>query len=260
MKKKIMSLCLIAVITVMAIAGASLAYLTDTDEADNVFTIGNVQIALHEQQRNEDGTALEAFKDDKILMPIVGSAQGEKDKFGLSTAANYVDKIITVKNTGESAAYVRVLMAVPVALDNVGDASQNVLHFNQGNRFMAEGNYVEGAVNADWKNWAAEELLEQNVEVEGVPSNIYCYTYTAKLEALTETGSACIVGFYLDKKVDNKVVDGKIVYTINGADINYDFSKGVTIPVYAQAVQADGFATAEDAFAAAEFPSNPWAE
>ena len=78
MKKKIVSICLVAVIAVMAIAGASLAYLTDTDDADNVFEVGNVQIELVEQQRDENG-GLEAFEDNKILMPIVGSAQGEKD-------------------------------------------------------------------------------------------------------------------------------------------------------------------------------------
>ena len=42
MKKKLLSIGLVAVIAIAAIAGASLAYLTDTDEADNVFTIGNI--------------------------------------------------------------------------------------------------------------------------------------------------------------------------------------------------------------------------
>ena len=123
MKKKILSICLVAVIAVMAIAGASLAYLTDTDDADNVFEVGNVQIELVEQQRNENGE-LEAFEDDKTLMPIVGSAQGEKDGYGLPTAKNYVDKIVNVKNTGKSDAYVRVIVAVPAGLDNSTDAME----------------------------------------------------------------------------------------------------------------------------------------
>jgi hypothetical protein len=52
--------------------------------------------------------------------------------------------------------------------------------------------------------------------------------------------------------------DGK--YTINGTVIDFDFSNGGgTIPVFAQGVQADGFADAAAAFAASGLPTNPWA-
>lgn len=47
-KKKIVSLCLAAVLVVMAIAGATVAYFTDTDTKDNTFTVGNVDITLTE--------------------------------------------------------------------------------------------------------------------------------------------------------------------------------------------------------------------
>ncbi len=50
MKKKILSICLVAVIAVMAIAGASLAYFTDNEEAVNTFTFGNVDIELSETE------------------------------------------------------------------------------------------------------------------------------------------------------------------------------------------------------------------
>lgn len=49
-KKKIVSLCLAAVLVVMAIAGATVAYFTDTDAKDNTFTVGNVKIELLESQ------------------------------------------------------------------------------------------------------------------------------------------------------------------------------------------------------------------
>lgn len=57
MKKKVLTVCLVAVIAIMAVAGASLAYLTDTDAEDNVFTVGNVTIDLIEQERGENGPA-----------------------------------------------------------------------------------------------------------------------------------------------------------------------------------------------------------
>lgn len=49
-KKKIVSLCLAAVLVVMAIAGATVAYFTDTDAKTNTFTVGNVKIELLESQ------------------------------------------------------------------------------------------------------------------------------------------------------------------------------------------------------------------
>ena len=49
-KKKIVSLCLAAVLVVMAIAGATVAYFTDTDAKTNTFTVGNVKIELLEYQ------------------------------------------------------------------------------------------------------------------------------------------------------------------------------------------------------------------
>ena len=134
-KKKIVTLCLAAMLVVTAIAGASLAYLTDTDDATNTFTVGNVKIELIEKQRNEDGSDLEDFDQNKKLFPIVGSAQGEKDEFGMPTAKNYVDKMVTVENTGSEDAYIRAYFAIPSALDNgyeTFNAGLNVLHFNFG--------------------------------------------------------------------------------------------------------------------------------
>lgn len=54
-KKKIVSLCLAAVLVVMAIAGATVAYFTDTDAKDNTFTVGNVDITLTEPSWNTNG-------------------------------------------------------------------------------------------------------------------------------------------------------------------------------------------------------------
>ena len=48
MKKKILAICLVAIVAVTAIAGATLAYFTDTDTQVNTFTVGNVKIDLFE--------------------------------------------------------------------------------------------------------------------------------------------------------------------------------------------------------------------
>ena len=53
MKKKIISLCLVAALAVVAIAGTSLAYFTDKDAKTNTFTLGNVDIELNEEKWEE---------------------------------------------------------------------------------------------------------------------------------------------------------------------------------------------------------------
>lgn len=56
-KKKIITLALVAIVAITAIASASLAYFTDTKTADNTFMIGNVKITLDEAPVNEEGKA-----------------------------------------------------------------------------------------------------------------------------------------------------------------------------------------------------------
>lgn len=261
MKKKILSLCLVICLAAIAIVGGTLAYFTDTDEATNTFTTANVKIDLIEQQRNDEGSTLEDFENGKILMPIVGSAQGEKDQFGLATAENYVDKIVTVKNLA-SDAYVRVYYAIPEALDNVTDAGKNVLHVNAGNKFVADGNKTDvQAINVDFTTYMGNEtLLAAAYNIDGVRYNIYYRDYNKILTKDEVTGAAFIVGLYLDKGVNYD--NDNNYYTINGQKIDFDFSNGVNIPVFAVGVQSAGFensgcsAAVEAAFGASY---NPWA-
>ena len=86
MKKKITAICLCIALVAIAVVGASLAYFTDTADATNTFTVGNVKIDLIEQERGENG--LQDFTQNKKLSPIVGSAQGEKDEYGMPVAKN----------------------------------------------------------------------------------------------------------------------------------------------------------------------------
>lgn len=49
MKKKIVSLCLVVAMAAIAIVGGTLAYLTDRDQVENTFTVGKVDIDLYEK-------------------------------------------------------------------------------------------------------------------------------------------------------------------------------------------------------------------
>lgn len=251
MKKKLTAIFLCVALVAIAIVGASLAYFTDKDEATNTFTAGGVKIQLIEQQVNKEGTALEDFAQNQVLMPIVGSAQGEKDDFGQPVAANYVDKMVTIQNTGKSAAYVRAYFAIPSALDDGFEesfnASMNILHFNFGNANGAttyNNQWLWGSVaKPNHSGWNYFETT-----IDDVSYNVYFADYYQPLAA-GETTEQFVSGVYLDSHVDMK--EGKYIDTrFPNADLSI-LQGPVKCPVMAVAVQADGFKTAAEAITAA---------
>ena len=255
MKKKIVLLCLAAILAVMAVAGASLAYLTDTKDATNTFTVGKVKIELIEKQRDGEG-GLEDFEQNKKLMPIVGSAQGEKDELGLSVAKNYVDKIVTIKNL-ESDAYVRAYIAIPAALD-AENAKDNILHINQPGKDTFVG--LDGTTADKAFTWSDMTMVGTFTGEDDILYNVYYSTYADVLTKNEIAGSAAYVGVYLDKDVNFDGTNWTITRDGVTTVIDYDLSKGVTLPVFAVGVQADGFDSADAAINAAFGENfNPWA-
>ena len=55
MKKKLTAIFLCIALVAIAIVGASMAYFTDTKEATNTFTVGNVKIDLIESRFHREG-------------------------------------------------------------------------------------------------------------------------------------------------------------------------------------------------------------
>lgn len=218
MKKKVLSICLVAVIAVMVVAGASLAYLTDTDKEDNVFTIGNVSIDLTEN-----------FTQESKLLPATGSAQN-------GTLQNGVTKEVFVTNTGSEDAYVRVHIAIPAILDNGNsnfDASKNVLHFNYKDESIGTGKWDwSNSTGAPYEgNWNYYETT-----INGVAYNVYVVTYEKAIAQDFKTESA-IHQVYLDSKVTNEDL----------AKINEVLTDGWHMYVVAEGVQAAGFTDAYSA-------------
>ena len=232
MKKKILAICLVAIMAITAIAGASLAYLTDRESAENVFTMGDVKIKLNE-----------TFEDNELI-------PGKK-----------LEKEATVTNTGKNDAWVWVTVAIPAALDNE-DASLNVLHMNIPGRYWDD--YCE-----DEKFWAEDQteavelektwnvdayVTEDPVEIDGVKYNVYTHLYNGKLAA-GETTNTCLTGVYLDPHVDIDP-DGNLYWVEKGVvtpiawNINEDKNGAPSVYVSAYAIQAEGFEKVEDAYKA----------
>lgn len=248
MKKKILALCLVVALAVTAVVGGTLAYFTDNDEATNTFTAGGVKIDLIEQERGANG--LQAFTQNKVLMPIVGSAQGDKDEHGQPVAENYVDKMVTVKNTGKSDAYVRAYFAIPSALDDgyeTFNAGANILHFNFGNVKTDNGLVSTYGNQWNWKHGDKWNYFETTID--GVAYNVYFADYYQPLAA-DATTEQFVSGVYLDSHVDMDAQGNYIDTRFPNADLS--ILKGdVNCPVKVVAVQAAGFDSADAAVTAA---------
>ena len=257
MKKKVTAIFLCVALVAIAVVGASLAYFTDTDEATNTFAVGNVKIDLIEQQRGENG--LVPFEQNKKLYPIVGSAQGAKDEYGMPTAKNYVDKMVTIENTGSEKAYIRAYFAIPSALDDgyeTFNAGMNVLHFNFGNK--VENGVVTSTEGVEWiwTHGGKWNYFETTLS-DGIKYNVYYADYYQAVDAGATT-EQLVQGVYLDKSFDMK--EGKPYafgkeFTV---DAGWDWNN-VKCPVFAVACQAEGFDNAADAINAAFGANyNPW--
>ena len=114
-KKKIMALCLIVCLLATAVVGGTLAYFTDTDEATNTFTAGNVEIDLTEAvvKADERGNlvATSARND-------VGDDEQAEYDYGKLYPGQTVCKDPTIENLGSEAAYIAAKIIVT---DGAGD-------------------------------------------------------------------------------------------------------------------------------------------
>lgn len=254
MKKKILAFAMVFALAAVAVVGGSLAYFTDEDEAENTFAVGNVNISLIEQQRNEQNPdMLSPYVDGSTLIPVVENEKespvitnGDNDETNdvalpiEANYANYIDKIVRVSNTGKSQAYVRAFIAIPSSIDAF--TLDGGLHLSLG----------------ESESW--EELISEGIAtINGIEYNVYSRINSEVVESWTTTAPA-YSGIYLDKDVDadengNLIINGNAVgrstYTVEGK---------VVIPVFAQAIQVAGFDTADEAFADSGLTSNPWAK
>lgn len=266
MSKKTITLCVALILALTLGLGGTLAYLTDTDADKNVMTVGRVQIVQNEQQRvEEDGEfigALVPFENEQMLLPVTGRDNtpdtitvGDWEVTLDDDLNNYIDKIISATNTGNTDAWVRTLVAVPTGAETddpeeywnkIESASDNWLHWNA---------MPDPAEGEQW-SWPAKDL--GLITVDDVVYAVFAFTHHEKV-APGETTYPVVRGLYMDERVDMDVVkdeEGELVdqyyMMVNGEkQVIYDVpdkNGKVNMLVLTQAVQADGFATAEEAF------------
>lgn len=240
MKKKIIAIALCVALVAVGIVGATLAYFTDVDQKTNVFTAGNIDIALDEK-----------FGQNSELVP--GTSK-----------VNAVQKEVTVKNEGSKDAYVRVHIAVPSALVDQNLMSYNdLLHWNfKAEAWAPNGWSLKPTYTEDDNGWTDNGWENQNAyntTIGGVDYTVWVVTYRSILEAGETTDGAAMTQMYLDWRVDaSKNADGQVVFTKDSFDAGTEGPMTYTVPtdgikvyVVAEGTQTNGFENAYDALNAA---------
>ncbi len=140
MKRTILKLLAVCIALLVSV-GSTIAYLTDTDADVNVMTLGRVEIDLIERERIDQTLSssisnnLMDFQDDHPIIPGVYPTKevtGNEVDFWPNSVNNAIDKIVSVTNTGNSAAYVRLWFAFEVTNDN--SFFDKKLHLNKNNK------------------------------------------------------------------------------------------------------------------------------
>ena len=234
-KKKTIAIVSIVALIAVAFVGMTLAYFTDTTaEAENVFTIGKVKITLSETPVDEDGKA------DGELTVIGTEIDGEPymgNKYLNLMPGVQVDKDPTVTVLADSAdCYVRM----KVTLDN---AKTFYAVYKSKYGATADMNEAIGSVMDYFVGYEDVEDLWV-VTADG-------YEYDAENDAITVT-------FNYAEVVESSDEDTKLYPIITGVKlpewITNDqaalFEDGFSVKIIAEAIQADSFEDADEAWAA----------
>ena len=273
MRKKLLVLSLCVALAAIAIAGASLAYFTDTKSATNTFTVGNVKIDLIESRNHRTGsgnsgdTSLPAattkaagmefipdgwtiFTDDEIKEDAKTYSDYIGEKGQNMVPGRGVAKCPYVINTGANDAYIRVRVMVPSAANNdfVAVKDGGVITNQWCTTAIKNGEFIDGK-GGGWNNAPA---IERNVEKDGMKYDVYTFTRVKPLAAgaMTEWNVWNFIGIHKDATSANiqKAIDAgaiKVTETDGGAK-----TMTLNVLVEADAIQAEGFDSATAAFAA----------
>ena len=272
MKKKITAIFLCVALVAIAIVGASLAYFTDTKSATNTFTVGNVKIELLESQYHR----VNAGKGNATGMvePIIGGylwaanvdmqgtpentpnyvTSGEvwdgmyfSDAQIEADAASYKDGYFAkhsqnmvpganvrknpyVKNTGDSDAYIRIRALIPVSLFDVIDKGPSYWTTTA----MNEGQVTSNAVNTYLTSGPA---AVKQVDRDGIMYYEYDFTFVKAVKP----GELTFWNVWGNIAI-NKDATAEELANVESFDVIFE----------ADAIQAQGFASYADAFAAFE--------
>lgn len=220
-KHKALLLSMCAVLLVAVSVFGTLAYLTDTETVKNTFTVGSVGLSLDEADVKPDGS-YETDHDSRV----------QANEYHLLPGHTYYkDPTVTV-DAGSEDAYVRMIVTVEsiddlkLALPNSDDTAKY---------YAADGTFLLQMLCGGWDSntWVFEGYTEKADGTEGY----YEFRYKDIVEK-SETATK------LDDLFETITVPGEI------DNDHLAYLADVEIVVAAHAIQADGFATDDAAWAA----------
>lgn len=261
MKKKIMAICLCVALVAVAVVGASLAYFTDTDSAKNTFTVGNVKIELLESSLHRENAGYPNGTTEDELNPQNAELWSDVEKKGTGNTnefkagdsyytdeqikedaakykceevqllpGTYYHKMPYVLNTGKNDAYIRIRVMIPADLDTA------VL-----NSSMYTTTATKSEFTLDYDN---SGVVTRTVGDKDVAFNVYTFTRTKALAPGEMTYWNVWGTIHMDTTVTS--AEAETLFGANGPYANGVFP----VLVEADAIQAEGFANAEAAWAA----------
>ena len=273
MKKKILAVCLCLVLAAVAVVGASLAYFTDSKSATNTFTVGNVKIELIESRYHREGYNGTSDKDipaptetasgmkyvadgseihtDEEIREDAKSYQDYLNERGQNMVPGYsVAKCPYVVNTGKNDAYIRIRVMVPTKAnrDYWRASSGGVISSQFCTTAITSGEFMHGGRD-DYPIITDGDSAKGYVDENGVRYDIYTFVRNEPLKPgeMTEWNVWNWVGITSEATSANiqKAIDkGGISLSDDGTAMSFN------VLVQADAIQAEGFANATEAFAA----------
>lgn len=210
-KKRFVAILLCVTLVALAAIGATFAYLTDTKSVNNTFTMGNVAIKLDETNVNDPN-----------------GARVTSNAYNVYPGA-VVTKDPVVHNTGKNAAYIRATVNVSNWMNLVGAYYPDFKETFPNDGYKAALNLLVGELGDGWSVVGVEAGDTFTI---GQFDAKFILKYDGTLAANADT-TAMFQTVTIPAGIDNA---------------NADSFKEVK--VVAQAIQADGFDTWEDAFAA----------
>lgn len=234
-KRKLMlvavALCMVAILGF----GGTLAYLTDTDHAKNVFTVGNVDITLFESEvaENTENNGLLKYTD----------ADGENkwtvqgNTYDNLMPGSSVVKDPTVTNVGDNDVYVRILVKY-----NNNAAIYNYVSEDMLLTTIVTGLNIDGAPEMD-SAWKLEDgtYADDDDNIKASYENIL-------------GNDEHVLAFYVTERLAKDetftLFEGFTVPTsFTATELEAVFGD-LQIDITAHAIQADGFANVTEAFEA----------
>ena len=255
MRKKLLVLSLCVALAAIAIAGASLAYFTDTKSATNTFTVGNVKIDLLESSlhRENAGIANGETSTSELWSDVDKEGSGNTSKYKAgdtfytdaqieANAAEYkcenvqlipgrsYHKMPYVKNVGNNDAYIRIRVMIPNDLDTA------VLNSSM---------YTSTAMDKEFTM-----VIDQTGTVARDDYKYNVYTFT-RVDPLAP-GEMTYWNVWNYIGIADEATSANIQKAVNKGAIlvSEDGTMTVNVLVQADAIQAEGFADATAAFAA----------